>query len=271
MRRAARKRSLCRARPGPLRRRIEKGVPAPIFNLFDRPRRVPGRPIPYEAGIWSSRTTTRFSACRATPRRRDPARLSQAGAQIPSGRQQGKRRGNAHARRQRSLRRAGQPGEAAGLRQPGRRRGARRRIPAAARLGPGLRVPLRARWRGRPAVQRFLLVAVRRPGAPPRRAAGFPRARRRPPRRHRGRSRRRAARRHARHQPAFHAARRARPAAGAHAHAERAHPGRRARGPVHPPGRAGHARLRRRRERRPVPGGALRRIRATAPRAAIST
>ncbi|CFE03782.1 Uncharacterised protein [Bordetella pertussis] len=46
---------------------LKKGVPAPIFNLFDRPRRVPGRPIPYEAGIWSSRTTTRFSACRATP------------------------------------------------------------------------------------------------------------------------------------------------------------------------------------------------------------
>ena len=51
-----------------------------------------------------------------------------------------------------------------------------------------------------------------------------------------------------RHQPALDAHGRSRPTADEHAHLERAHSGGRARRPVHPPGRAGHAGLRRRRE-----------------------
>ena len=88
-------------------------------------------------------------------------------------------------------------------------------------------------------------------------SAGLPRARRRPPCGDRGGPGGRAAWRHPRHQPALDAHGRSRPTADEHAHLERAHSGGRARRPVHPPGRAGHAGLRRRRERRPVSRSAL--------------
>ena len=98
-------------------------------------------------------------------------------------------------------------------------------------------------------------------------SAGLPRARRRPPCGDRGGPGGRAAWRHPRHQPALDAHGRSRPTADEHAHLERAHSGGRARRPVHPPGRAGHAGLRRRRrERRPVSRSALRHMRAIASR-----
>ena len=111
-----------------------------------------------------------------------------------------------------------------------------------------------ARRRG--AIQRVLLVPVRRRAAAWA-SAGLPRARRRPPCGDRGGPGGRAAWRHPRHQPALDAHGRSRPTADEHAHLERAHSGGRARRPVHPPGRAGHAGLRRRRERRPVSRSAL--------------
>ena len=89
-----------------------------------------------------------------------------------------------------------------------------------------------------------------------RRSRTFARAAR-PPCGDRGGPGGRAAWRHPRHQPALDAHGRSRPTADEHAHLERAHSGGRARRPVHPPGRAGHAGLWRRRERRPVSRSAL--------------
>ena len=148
-----------------------------------------GRPL-----RWSSATTTRAWASRARIGRRDQEGLSQAGAQVPPRRQQGSRRGSAHARvnTQYCPTRSAPPTTSwATAMAPGR---SSSRRPTGARGSSSRATVAARRARRRSATSSRACSGVRAAGA----ARRAPHAWRRPPRAHPDRPVRRVRRRHAR-------------------------------------------------------------------------